>query len=275
MPGMQEKDGIELFEVFAVQYARHSGRSAADNFLGAASDKPGCDLAYYVWVARRSDRVFVIDTGFGPQAATQRGRDLFEPPAERLRRLGIDPAGVEDVILTHLHYDHAGTLDAFPNARFHVQDHEASFATGRCMCHGVLRHPYDVEDVVSFVRALYAGRVIFHDGSAELASGISVHRVGGHTAGLQIVRIRTARGWVVLSSDAAHLFANLDEKTPFPIVHDVAAMMEGYRMLHQLSDSRDHIVVGHDPSVMTIYRPPSADLKAVAVRLDEGPVHRS
>lgn len=275
MSGLQTTASVEPFEVFAIHYARHAGRSDADNFLGASPDTPGSDLAYYVWVARRSDRVFVIDTGFGPQAAAQRGRDLFEAPAQRLRRLGIEPASVEDVILTHLHYDHAGTLDAFPGARFHVQDHEASFATGRCMCHGVLRHAYDVEDIVSFVRALYGGRVVYHNGSADLVPGLSVHRVGGHTAGLQVVRVWTRRGWVVLSSDAAHLFANLDRRTPFPIVHDVGAMMEGYRMLHELADSRDHIVVGHDPSVMMIYRPPSAALEAVAVRLDECPVHRS
>jgi glyoxylase-like metal-dependent hydrolase (beta-lactamase superfamily II) len=275
MSETDEKAGIEPFEVFALHYARHTGRSAGDNLLGAASDEAGCDLAYYVWVARRSDRVFVIDTGFGPQAAAQRGRELFEPPAERLRRLGIDARAVEDVILTHLHYDHAGTLDAFPQARFHVQDHEASFATGRCMCHGVLRHPYDVEDVVSFVRALYGGRVVFHDGSAELVPGLSLHRVGGHTAGLQVVRIWTRRGWLVLSSDAAHLFANLDRKIPFPILHDVAAMMEGHRMLHQLAASRDHIVAGHDPLVMSIYRPPAAELASVAVRLDEAPVRCS
>lgn len=275
MSGFQTTPGLEPFEVFAVHYARHGGRSEADNFIGADSSKPGSDLAYYVWVARRSDKVFVIDTGFGSQAASQRGRELFEAPADRLRRMGIDAAAVEDVILTHLHYDHAGTLDAFPNARFHVQDHEASFATGRCMCHGALRHPYDVEDVVSFVRALYGGRVVFHDGSAELAQGLSVCRVGGHTAGLQVVRIWTRRGWVVLSSDAAHLFANLDQRAAFPIVHDVGALMEGYRMLHELADTRDHIVVGHDPSVMSIYRPPSLDLEGVAVRLDEAPSGRS
>jgi glyoxylase-like metal-dependent hydrolase (beta-lactamase superfamily II) len=270
----RESNAIEPFEVFALHYARHGERKNSDNFLGGASDTPGSDLAYYVWVARRSDRVFVIDTGFGPQAATERGRELFEVPADRLKRVGIEASQVEDVILTHLHYDHAGTLGAFPNARFHVQDHEASFATGRCMCHGVLRHPYDVEDVVSFVRALYGGRVVFHDGNAEIVPGLSVHRVGGHTAGLQVVRIWTRRGWVVLSSDAAHLFANLDNTAPFPIVHDVAAMMEGYRMLHQLADSRDHIVVGHDPSVMDIYRAPSRELDSVAVRLDEMPRKR-
>jgi glyoxylase-like metal-dependent hydrolase (beta-lactamase superfamily II) len=139
------------------------------------------------------------------------------------------------------------------------------------MCHGVLRQAYDVEDMVAFVRALYADRVVFHDGSAELAPGLTIHRVGGHTAGLQVVRVWTRRGWVVLSSDAAHLYANLDERVPFPIVHDVGALLEGYRMLHELAETRDHIVVGHDPMVMDLYRAPAAALEAIAVRLDEQP----
>ena len=263
--------GIEPFELFALNYARHGGRRETDNLLGGDPHEAGSDLAYYVWVARRSDRLFVIDTGFGPEAAATRGRTLSASPTDRLRQLGIAPEAVEDVILTHLHYDHAGTLGAFPNARYHVQDHEASFATGRCMCHGALRQAYDVEDVVAFVRALYGGRVVFHDGTAELAPGLRVHKVGGHTAGLQVVQVWTRRGWVVLSSDAAHLYANLERRVPFPIVHDVGALLEGYRMLHELADSPDHIVVGHDPLVMTLYPALSAELSDAIVRLDVAP----
>ena len=260
---------VEPFELFALQYAVHGGRRQTDNLIGGDPHEAGSDLAYYIWVARRSDRVFVIDTGFGADAAANRQRTLLASPADRLRMLGIDPAKVEDVILTHLHYDHAGTLGDFPIARFHVQDHEAAFATGRCMCHGVLRQAYDVEDVVGFVRALYGGRVQFHDGSAELAPGLSVHRTGGHTAGLQVVRVWTRRGWVVLASDAAHLYANLTQRVPFPIVHDVGALLEGYRTLLSLADTADHIVVGHDPLVASIY-PPIGETSAI-VRLDETP----
>ncbi len=261
----------EPFELFALYYARHSGRSAADNAIGGDLHDAGSDLAYFVWVAKRSDRVFVIDTGFAEGEAERRGRDLLRRPAEGLALLGVDAAKVEDVILTHLHYDHAGTLGDFGGARFHVQDAEAAYATGRCMCHDFLKIPFHVEDIVSFVRHLYAGRVCFHDGAVEVVPGLSLHKVGGHTAGLQAVRVWTRRGWVVVASDVAHLYLNLHRKLPFPAVYNVAELLEGYRAVTALADSPEHVVPGHDPLVMSLYPAPAPELEGIAVRLDVPP----
>src|SRR5690606_8236162 len=130
--------------------------------------------------------VFVIDTGFDAERAVARSRTMIRHPAEALASLEIDASRVEDVVLSHLHFDHAGTLGSFPAARFHVQDTEVAFATGRCMCHDPLRHAYDVEDVVHLVRCVHGGRTHFHNGSSDICDGLSVHHVGGHTSGLQI-----------------------------------------------------------------------------------------
>ncbi len=262
---------MEPFELFAIRYANHPGRRAVDNVIGGDPHEAGSDLDYYVWLARRSDALFVIDTGFGAEQAAQRQRTLLRAPAEGLARLGIDAAQVDRVILTHLHYDHAGTLSDFPRAHFHVQDGEAAFATGRCMCHAHMRHAFAVEDVVSFVRCLYSGRVHFHDGVDELAPGLTVHRVGGHTAGLQVVRVFTKRGWVVVASDASHLYLNMENRLPFPVAHSIADMLEGHDTVYRLADSPDHVVPGHDPLVMKLYPPVSAALEGIAVRLDEAP----
>jgi glyoxylase-like metal-dependent hydrolase (beta-lactamase superfamily II) len=261
----------EPFELFAVRYAHHGGRKASDNFIGGDIHESASPLDYFVWIARRADKTFVIDTGFGPEAAKERGRDLLRLPSNALKLIGIDAAQVEDVILTHLHYDHAGTLNAFPRALFHVQDAESAYATGRCMCHSFLRHPYDVENVVTFVRQLYAGRVAFHDGVSELDSGLTLHRVGGHSAGLQAVRVWTKRGWVVVASDATHLYANMQHGLPFPAVYNAAEMMEGFKLINRLGESPEHIVPGHDPLVMKFYPPPSPELETIAVRLDVQP----
>lgn len=217
---------------------------------------------------RRGSTNIVVDTGFGPEAAARRGRELLRQPAESLRLLGIDPPTVEDVILTHLHFDHAGTLKDFPRARFHVQDREVAYATGRGMCHALLRLPFDLPDVLEMVRHIYAERAVFHDGDTELLPGLSLYRVGGHSAGLQILRVWTRRGWVVLSSDASHLYANFEGCRVFPVVYNVQEVLEGYRLLYRLADSPNHIVPGHDPLVMRYYPAAGPGLEGIVVRLD-------
>ena len=74
-----------------------------------------------------------------------------------------------------------------------------AFCTGRCMCHRDVRRSFEAADVTAMVERVFQDRVQFHDGDGEIAPGITVHHVGGHTAGLQFLRVKTARGWVVLA----------------------------------------------------------------------------
>jgi len=261
---------LQPYEVHAVKYAHHQ-RSARFNFLGGDPHDGPMPLDFFVWVVRGPAGTFVIDTGFSAETAKIRSRELIRCPTEGIKLLGLDAAEVSDVVITHLHYDHAGNLDKFPNARFHLQDKEMSFATGRCMCHEPLRHAFSVEDICLMVRHVFGGRVRFHDGCGTLAPGLSVHHIGGHTAGLQAVRVWTKRGWVVLASDASHFYANMKETRPFPIVLDVMKMIEGYDVLRSLADSEEHIVPGHDPLVLRQYPPSAPGLEGIACRLDVAP----
>jgi glyoxylase-like metal-dependent hydrolase (beta-lactamase superfamily II) len=121
------------------------------------------------------------------------------------------------------------------------------------------------------VRLVYRDRVAFHDGDAEIAPGISVHRVGGHTAGMQVVRVHTARGWVVLASDASHFYEHFERNRCFPLVFHVGEVFEGYARLRALADSDEHVIPGHDPLVIERYPPVSDALAGIAVRLDAAP----
>jgi glyoxylase-like metal-dependent hydrolase (beta-lactamase superfamily II) len=263
---------IEPFEILAIRYAHVGNRHPGENAILSDPHENAADLDYYIWVVRRSDCVYVIDTGFAQEAASRRKRTLLRNPAEALSELlAIDPATVADVIVTHMHYDHAGNLDKFPKARFHVQDREMAYATGRYMSHKPLRMPFDLEDVLHMVRHVYAGQAVFHDGDAELVPGLTLHRVGGHSAGLQIVRVWTQRGWVVLASDASHFYEGFEKERLFPVVLNVGDMLEGYRLLYKLADSPDNIVPGHDPLVMKLYPAARPDLEGVVVRLDVAP----
>ena len=172
-------------------------------------------------------------------------------------------------MVTHLHYDHAGNLDRFPNARFHLQDREMSYATGRCMCHGVLRHPFSAEHVTLMVRHVFNERVTFHNGDGEVAPGVTLHRVGGHSDGLQVVRVETARGPVVLASDASHYYGNMHRRMPFPIIYNVGDMFEGWDIAARLAGHPDRVIPGHDPLVTEIY--PRASDKVDAYSLHVAP----
>lgn len=261
---MPQTDATNLpdYEVYALRYARMS-RTRRDNFLGGDPHDGSMPMDFFVWLLRSPERLLLVDTGFNAQAAAARRREMLRCPIDALTTLGVDASQIRDVILTHLHYDHAGNLDKLPNARFHIQDAEVEFATGRCMCFEPLRHAYSVEDVVTLIRGVYEDRVVFHEGDQEIAPGVSVLKIGGHTKGLQSVRVHTARGWLVLASDATHYYENMEKRRPFPIVHNVADMLSGYARLSAAADSPEHIVPGHDPMVMERYPPYRNDSNTV------------
>lgn len=103
------------------------------------------------------------------------------------------------------------------------------------------------------VRHVYGERVNFYSGDGEVAPGVTLHRVGGHSDGLQVVRVETARGPVVLASDAAHYYANLQRRSPFPIVYNVGDMAVGWETIERLAGHPDRFIPGHDPIVTEIY----------------------
>lgn len=257
----------DTYEILAIRYGHHD-RRAADNFIGGDSHDEAMPLAYYVWVIRNAARTVVVDTGFNARSAARLQRTMVRPVKEGLEAVGVVPDEVGDVIITHMHYDHAGNNDLFPDARLHLQDVEMSFATGRCMCHHMATHGYDVEDVVHMVRRVYAGEVCFHDGDEELFPGVTLHRIGGHTRGLQAVRVKTARGFVVLASDATHHYAHIRQGRVFPTVDSVSDVLEGYRKVRKLATSEDHIIPGHDPLVLKKYPALDTRTDGWVVRLD-------
>ena len=261
----------DSYELYAIKYGSVTNRPMSENFIGGDPHDLSQNLDYFIWVATNSERTYVIDTGFNHEVAANRGRKIDRLPREGLELLGIDAGKVEDVIITHLHYDHAGTFGDFKNARMHLQDAEMEMATGRCMCHAPLRMPYHVDDVCEMVRKVYAEQVDFHDGDKQLAPGISVHLCAGHAAGLQSVRVKTKRGYVMIASDATHFYMNFAEKKPFPILVNMADMMESWTKLIRLGDSIYHVIPGHDPAVLDYYPAPDPSLEGIAVRLDVAP----
>ncbi|HEX2215561.1 MAG TPA: N-acyl homoserine lactonase family protein [Xanthobacteraceae bacterium] len=262
--------GSDIYEVYAIKYGHHD-RRAAENFIGGDPHDVLQPLDFFVWAIVGAGRTLLVDTGFDETMACKRQRQITKPVADGLEAVGVKPEAVETIIVSHLHYDHTGNYDLFPRARYHLQDCEMAYATGRCMCHAELKKPFEVEDVVAMVRKVFAGRVTFHDGDAEIAPGVTVHHIGGHSRGLQCVRVNTRRGAVVIASDTSHLYAHMEEGRVFPITYNVGEVLEGYQTLKQLAATPAHIVPGHDPLVLQRYPAARAGVEGWVVRLDSEP----
>jgi glyoxylase-like metal-dependent hydrolase (beta-lactamase superfamily II) len=260
----------DTYEILALKYAEYTQRKRVESFIGGDDHDQPHPIDYFVWVIRNAQRTIVVDTGFDAVEGAKRGRRVIRAPAAALEQIGIAAGQVEQVIVTHLHYDHAGTLSAFAKARFHLQAAEMAYATGPCMCHAYLRHPFTVDHVCEMVKNVYSGRVIFQDGDAEIAPGVTVHKVGGHSRGLQCVRVATANGPVVLASDTSHFYENFEKGKVFPVTIDVADVLAGYQRIVALAGTPRRVVPGHDPLVLQRYPALNSATEGIVHRLDAG-----
>ena len=260
----------DVHEIYAIRYGHHSRRSPANYIDGDPHDvlQP---LDFFVWAIIGPSATLIVDTGFDEAMGRKRQRDMIKPVREGLTALGVAPEQINTVIISHLHYDHCGNYDLFPNATYHLQDREMAYATGRCMCHQALKVPFEVDDVVAMVRKVFAGRVAFHDGEDEIVPGVTVHHIGGHSKGLQSVRVKTRIGYVVLAADASHLYNHIEGGRICPLTYNVAEVVEGYATLKKLASSPRHVVPGHDPQVLRRYPAAKSGLDGWIARLDVEP----
>lgn len=258
----------ETYEIYAIKYGEVKERYRRDNLLMVDDHASLMPIDFYIWVLRNDQRTILVDTGFDQKEAASRGRAVIAEPRDVLKHLDIDADAIDTAIISHLHFDHAGSLHHFENAHFHLQESEMAYATGPCMCDAALRKPFTADHVCEMVKSVYSGRVQFHNGDGEIAPGITVHHTPGHSKGMQSVRVMTEHGPVVLAIDAAHFYENFEERIPFPIVHNQEEMLKSFDVLERLAGGKRNVIPGHDPLVFKRYPAWKPDTDGIVHRLD-------
>lgn len=266
------------YQITIVKYGTRQA-TKSDVFLnhhiyGDPDEPLGMD--YFVWVVRNADRTVVVDTGFSRHGGAVRDRDVFLEPPAVFAALGVDPAQNPDVVITHAHYDHAGNLDHFPGSTVVIAAAELAFWTSPMGRRRQFHHSVEDADIEGLRTAVDQGRVRTFSGELELAPGIRVIEVGGHTPGQSILLVDTSDGTVVLASDSVHYYEELEADKPFAFVADLPAMYAGFDTVAGfLADGRaSHVVTGHDPATLDRFTPvtegPLAGLAATIGKLDTG-----
>ncbi len=234
-------------------------------------------------------RLILVDCGFksGNSMTGTRFQNI-EMPETVLAKTGFRPEDVDTLVLTHLHFDHAGNFDAFPNARIYVQRREyerwqeviaaiPDLSVGKE--HWALSS-MDVEVLQRFGAAVAAGRVTLLDGDSKIAPGVHCRLAADtHTFGSQWVEVETHSGPYVIAGDCVYWYANIERMWPPGYVQgNTWNLVATYDKLKTLvgAEQLERIVPGHDMRVFTRHRNWLTGLNPVAeVHLAKGEASRA
>jgi glyoxylase-like metal-dependent hydrolase (beta-lactamase superfamily II) len=247
-----------MYEVFAIRYASIP-EFPVNALIANADPQRKLSIAMTVWLIRGNGHNILVDSGFyRPQFFKQFKIESFIKPSEAVGQPGIMPAGqpaltpedITDVIITHMHWDHADGMDLFPRARIWLQKDEYTYYTGEAWQSPRTHGGIDPDDVLAAVKLNLAGRVTLVNGDAQqILPGITCYTGGKHTFQSQYVGVNTKAGTVILASDNMYLYENLEKHVPIAQTLDAASNLRAQDRMKQLAASSRLIVPGHDPAV--------------------------
>jgi glyoxylase-like metal-dependent hydrolase (beta-lactamase superfamily II) len=252
------------YEVYAIRYATIPDFPVAGLVKDADRERK-MDIAMMVWLVRGNGRNILVDSGFyRDQFFKQWAVRDFVKPSEAVGMLGLKPEEITDVIITHMHWDHADGVDLFPQARIWVQKDEYAYYTGDAWQQKGKHGGIDPDDVLAVVKLNVAGRVGLVNGDAqEIIPGIACYTGGKHTFQSQYVSVSTQAGTVVLASDNMYLYENLDKHVPIAASLDFDSNLRAQDRMKQLAASPRLIIPGHDPAVFARFPRVSKDVAKI------------
>jgi glyoxylase-like metal-dependent hydrolase (beta-lactamase superfamily II) len=263
--------GDVLWDVVALRYATRETRKS-ECYLDYRSygepDEP-LRMDYFFYLLRSDTQTVLVDVGFDPVVGARRGRTCLFPPLEGLEQLGVSPESVSQVLLTHLHYDHVGNLRAFPEAELVAHERELDFWLGPLASRPVIASHVEAGDLAIIAEARDTGRMrVLSERESSPLSGVVATCVGGHCPGQLVLAVNGTGGPVLLASDAAHYYEELERDRPFAILVDLVGMYEAYETVRGLAAGYEApIVPGHDPLVMERFAALADDAAPLGVRL--------
>lgn len=236
------------YEVYAVRYATWHGFPLRALVAGADSGAK-TDIAMTVWLLRSPGRVVLVDAGFyRPKFFRGWTPDGYVRPSEAIAKLGVKPGDVTDIIVSHIHWDHADGLDLFPNARIWLQRDEYTHYIGDSG--KVLDRQIDPVDARMLDSLNRLGRVhLVNGGGQEILPGITVYTGGKHTYQSEYAGVHTSSGIVVIASDNVYLYQNLDQHRPIAETYDSTSNLAAQARMLKIASERRLIIPGHDAAV--------------------------
>src|SRR6266851_1037832 len=239
------------YEVYAIRYATLKDFPVAGLVAGADRSRK-LDIAMMVWLVRGEGRNILVDSGFYREQFMRQWHPAdYVKPSEAIGRIGLKPDDITDIIISHLHWDHADGMDLFPKARIWIQKDELQYYAGEAWQGPRTHGGIDPDDVLVAVKLNTQGRVGLVNGDAqEILPGVTCYTGGKHTYASQYVGVTTAAGIVVLASDNMYLYENMEKHAASAATLDADSNLRAQDRMKQLAASERFVIPGHDPAVM-------------------------
>lgn len=244
------------YDVYAVRFAHVPYNESS--LVAGAPKGPQVDIAFMVWpiVDASSGRVILVDAGFYRDKfiASWKPQDYVRPNVALQNGLNIAADRVTDIIVTHSHWDHFDGADLFPKATIWMQKAEFDYYLDPA---GAVRNRggLDAEDAPMLAKLHAEGRVKLIDGDdQEILPGIRVYTGGKHTFASQFVAVKTPEGTLLLASDNAYLYKNLENGLAIAQTLDAASNIAAQRRMIDLAGNPNRVIPGHDPAVFTRFK---------------------
>jgi glyoxylase-like metal-dependent hydrolase (beta-lactamase superfamily II) len=258
---------MPIYEIYALKYAGPFRSKLAMLRWNEGWDHD-VERNYYIWAIKGKEGFTVVDTGVGMTLATARKLSGYVNPVDVLARIGANGSNVTKVVITHIHFDHAGGMEmfpkAFPRAVFYVQRREFDFWTKSPIAK---RAPFAASSDELAVKTLASmeasDRLALVDGDREIEPDMEILLAPGHTVGLQAVAVVTSEGTAIVASDCAHVAKSFRDDIPSCFITDMAAWMKTYDKLRSRA-SVNLIFPGHDTLMLTDYPKVAEDITRLA-----------
>jgi glyoxylase-like metal-dependent hydrolase (beta-lactamase superfamily II) len=261
-PSDASKTG-NIYEVYALMYETPVRYKLAKALYQQGFDQD-FSVNLYTWAAinKKNGEVTLIDTGCAPALGEifRKANDpgaTYTPPWDLVERLGVKPEQVTRVIITHMHSDHCnGMLEfpkRYPKAQFFVQKREVNFwAYDPMVQKPAFKQFLNQEGVDAVVASIKAGRTTVVDGDQFVGPEMQVLLAPGHTPGLQVVVLPTAKGTTIVASDLGHIHRSFSELRPSGIITDIRPWMDSFDKVLPRAPLAN-IFSGHDAKMDTDY----------------------
>jgi glyoxylase-like metal-dependent hydrolase (beta-lactamase superfamily II) len=250
------------WSVHVIEFARSKDQPVASLVHGAHADGV-VDLPFSFILARRADKTVLVDTGFmreggGEAMAVKFGIPQWISPLRMLAAMNVAPEQVTDIVISHAHFDHMGSIGKFPTARLHMQKREMlswieAMALPRQF--GFLTEIIDPDNLRSAFDASVQHRLNLVDGDVDdLLPGLHVRLGEGHTLGQQFIVFDAPKGKLVISGDCIYARRNIcghsHDGVYVPLANGIGSVWEQLKTIdrinREIAGDLGRLIILHD-----------------------------